>query len=393
MTSYFLVIGKRIFLIFSIFFVFSSYAFGKSLKVITYNVWHGLSPQGYYIKSKELEFKERKSQRVEMHIKAFKEQNADILFLQEVNPITPFFGKSLAKKYAKALGMDVVTQQDNCGIKIFNLGLPYNLNTGLVILAKKSLNLGKLLSKKLSGSMGGCFSIFSFQLSEFRYALFAEVEIDNKKTLIVNTHLHHGSSMAVLGPTFKRLLLNGVLRQTAYEDIARQVKRGEKRRYSEAWRLLKTLETVKYKRGYENVILSGDFNASPRSDTIQLVKNSGFVSLGAHKTWVPRKNKNISDFSEDFDPPYSFPIRSRLSTEDLLEKKGEPKDVFYYTKKEVEALRSVFYREQLLPIKLDYIFVSKSIAQRAMKTQLFGHQEQNGLHGSDHFGVVSQLNL
>ena len=81
---------------------------------------------------------------------------------------------------------------DNAGLKIFSLGLPTNLRSGLAILAKKGLGLKKLGARKLSGHPGGCSRVGSFQFHEFRYALAAGVRVQDTDLLLMNTHLHHG---------------------------------------------------------------------------------------------------------------------------------------------------------------------------------------------------------
>ena len=119
-----------IFLVFSLVLVLP-----ETLKIVTYNTWYGLDGHGL-LKMGEYEDAKIRAKRLDLLIEGLKELKPDIIFLQEVNPVGRMPGK-----LKKALGYSAISKIYNGGIKIFGLGIPVNLNMGLVILAKKELKL------------------------------------------------------------------------------------------------------------------------------------------------------------------------------------------------------------------------------------------------------------
>ena len=107
-----------------------------TLKVINYNLWHGLG-EGF-LKREELEPSSYKKQRFQEQMRLLEEAKPDILFLQEVNPVS-----SLPGKMAKDLGMTSIFQNTNCGISFLGLGLPINLDMGIAILVRPPLKIKK----------------------------------------------------------------------------------------------------------------------------------------------------------------------------------------------------------------------------------------------------------
>src|SRR3954453_16925854 len=155
------------------------------MKVLTFNAWHGLNGKGT-LSHGELETPAGRASRLERQVSKLAECGPDLAFLQEVNPLA-----RRLPQLARALSMKAVSQSDLCGIKIWGQGVPANLASGLVILAK--YDLLKLEGLRLSGSRWSFATpSFSFQLVETRYALLAELTNSPiGRLLIVNTHLHH----------------------------------------------------------------------------------------------------------------------------------------------------------------------------------------------------------
>ena len=157
-------------------------------RFLTYNLWHGLSPASP-LAFAALEPKGRRDLREAEQIRLFQELKPDLCFFQEVNPVFP-----RVQTLTRQTGMSAVLQPDLVGLKLFGLGLPVNLHSGLVILAAKSLGLKKLAGVSLSRpGTHWVHNWGSWQLKEERFALFAEAMLPNwGRVLIVNTHLHHG---------------------------------------------------------------------------------------------------------------------------------------------------------------------------------------------------------
>src|SRR4051812_38490295 len=128
------------------------------MKLITYNVWHGLNGSGI-LKFGELEPAGRRTERIHYQLRNLQQLDPDILFLQEMNPVM-----ELSRQFARVLGMSVVSQIDQTGIKILEGGFPSNLQSGLSILAKRKWNLKKVGGIKLSGRRGFVSPFLSLQL-------------------------------------------------------------------------------------------------------------------------------------------------------------------------------------------------------------------------------------
>lgn len=372
----------------------SSNPSSSTLGLLSYNTWHGLNGKGWRAIG-ELEPPLRKEKRIQWQIKEIKKVSPDVLILQEINPLKTWRKKPLSQKYAEALELNFVEQVDNCGIKIFSFGVPHNLSSGLVILAKKSFELKKIKGLKLSGSWGGCSTRFNFQLSEFRYALFASLKLPHQHPstpplLIVNTHLHHGIEFTPeLQNKLQALLSSQRISQNSYQSIQNQLIQGRNRRTKEVETLMKEIESLK--KDYSGIILAGDFNMRPSNPSIQKILNHGFFDLGNLKenpksepdfyfqayqkeTWNHKKNPNHR-FQEH------FPLPVNLSSFD--EK----------SQKELKKLLKDFNQQ---PRRIDYIFVSKSMEEKVKSTFLFGTDsllklEKDSLIGSDHFGVLAFL--
>lgn len=83
------------------------------LRVLTFNVWHGLR-SGENNRKFPGEDPERRERRLEWQIEEVRRLDPDVLFFQEVNP-----AKGLAQRYAEAFGYDVLYKTTSCG---FHLG-------------------------------------------------------------------------------------------------------------------------------------------------------------------------------------------------------------------------------------------------------------------------------
>ena len=353
---------------------------GKKLKVLSFNIWHGLTPKGAismeYLVGKTREHFDR---RVEAQIKAIKDLDPDLIFLQEVNPVT-----EISKKYAKALNMDFIYLIDNCGVKVFQLGIPQPLFSGLVILAKKGLKLKLKKKVKLSGSFGFCHPILSLQFSEFRFALFGSISLEpEKEVLLVNTHLHHAFNPSfVIGPlveTAKKASLNE-LQTKAFTD---QVYGGEERRLAEVNKLLSTIESLKGQKNYFTTILAGDLNDIVESKTVQKVlkgcpEEKACVSFKPAYTFrnTPKPTYDTKKSkTRAFQVKFSFPYKA-------------PEEL---TEKQKTLINSVFIRANDIPKKIDYIFLGPSI--KVTSYSLFGDEPYSNLFLSDHFGVLADIEI
>jgi len=333
----------------------------SELKIITYNLWHGLSGEGF-VAFGELEPAGRSLRRFQWQLQRLQELDADIIFLQEVNQLA-----HRADKLAQFLQMDQIHQLDQAGLKFLGWGLPYNLNTGLVILAKKKLKLKKLEGFKLSGPrLSLNQDLMSFQWKELRYALLGEITWNQKKYLLANTHLHHGLEMRpVLEELIHHELRRGQLRGSDAQEFLDQILVGQRRREMEVSVLLKHLNGI---RG--SIVLAGDFNEEPDSSLLQSFYDRGFVS--GHDmdvmTWSPDENRENHRYSKNL----QIPIKLKTLGQGAR-----------------RTLTKIYKEWDARPRKIDYILaqglVFKTNTQRIMDVPM------DGLLGSDHFGLYARV--
>jgi endonuclease/exonuclease/phosphatase family metal-dependent hydrolase len=341
---------------------------GKTvLTFLTYNLWHGLNPVGY-AKFEEYETPAGREDRLQGFLAQARALDPDVIFLQEVNP-----APVLAKRIAKELGYDYVAIVDNAGLKIGSVGMPSNLRSGLAIVARKNLNLKGLGHKKLSGGQGRASAFFSIQLSEFRYAHAAQITVNGKDVLLVNTHLHHGLEVtADLELAMGELVAKGTISQEYSDEAIRTGKGATKRRQGELKNAIALAKSV----GMMNrpMLFAGDFNASPDAKELMWLKNDlGFVSVTKDDdpatriyTWDPDKNQN-SHLAAEFKPANEY--------EEFLKQ--------YLVKRVVLTQR-----------RLDYIFyrnVTDNI--QVIESGLFGDTPYKEKMASDHFGIWAKVEI
>ena len=165
-----------------------------TFKVVTYNVWHGLNAGSFWVTPSETP--ERNKARFQLQIAQLVRVNADVVFLQEVNPLPQRALDYVNELRAHGLEYSEVHQVDACGIRVSqNRALISELNNGLVILAKTALQLRPIEGLKLNGGVGTCKSTWGFQLEELRYALVAEITMSGtqEKYLVASVHQHFGA--------------------------------------------------------------------------------------------------------------------------------------------------------------------------------------------------------
>ena len=336
-----------------------------TLKIINYNLWHGLG-EGF-LKREELEPSSHKKKRFQQQMRLLKEAKPDILFLQEVNPVS-----SLPGKIAKELGMAAVFQNTNCGVSFLGLGLPINLDMGIAILVRSPLKIKKIQGLKLSGPPGFCNPYLTFQYAEFRYALFALAHHPQYGSfLLANTHFHHGVEWSdPVREKIKDWETSGVLTSSQKAELNETIEASNLRRESELKNLFSQIkELQKY---YENLplILAGDFNVT--------------VSSPIYKKII--ETYKLKDSTEVYSPiPYTWNAEANKKNHQYTEKFGVAVPTF--NKEEVESFFIEYDRRQR---RIDYVFFSSNIDM--LSHSLFADQPgDQGIIGSDHFGVTVSI--
>jgi endonuclease/exonuclease/phosphatase family metal-dependent hydrolase len=330
------------------------------MKILTFNAWHGLDGKGT-LSHGELESPLVRACRLERQVRKLAECAPDLAFLQEVNPL----GKRLPQ-LARALSMEAVSQSDLSGIKIWGKGVPANLSSGLAILAKDELR--KLEGLRLSGSRWSFATAdFSFQLSETRYALLAELRNSIMgRLLVVNAHLHHGlEPNASLLEKLQRLFDDKVVSAAQRNEIVKLMGGARERRCGEGRRLVDRIE--KLAPSYDGVILAGDMNADPESAVIEFLRSHHLVDIvpAGINTWDKAANAHVFQLSESF----------QLTIPDFG----------------IAPLKDILRTHEARPTRLDYIFMSKNLSKRVQSVSLFGHDMLPEESISDHFGIFATL--
>ncbi|MCB0364419.1 MAG: endonuclease/exonuclease/phosphatase family protein [Bdellovibrionaceae bacterium] len=340
-----------------------------AVRLLTYNLWHGLDGQGLLFFG-ELEPRKRKLARAQVQIECLRRWSADLLFLQEVNPLFP-----AAYYYSSQLGKDHISQMDLSGIKLLGFGPPFNLQSGQVILAPKKWRLRSLGGEQLSGDRPANQGLFSFQLRESRYALFGEMEHPSwGRVLLANVHLHHGleydNSWNLI---LNRAVQEGELLESERRILQRQLLKGDVRREKEVNRLLLKIESLSSK--YDLVLVAGDFNSSPASPVVRMMHSAGFQDswLASGQalpglTWSHQGNEENHAFNDGFQGGFTW------------DEDAGPESIR-------GRLLSLAHEAERRPRRIDYLFYRTS-HKVLLKTELFtGQSEESDLFGSDHFGL------
>ena len=326
---------------------------------------------------RELEPAGRKLERYQIQIENLKKLNADVVFLQEVSPI-----QDRAHEF-EAIGYEVCLQVDQSGLKFFGFGLPANLSTGLMILAKPEFNMKKLFGQKLSGNPGFTGVDFSFQVTENRYAVFAaSTHADFGRTLFACTHLHHGTeNTELIESMLTRALQSGVLNAEEYETSKSEIKAADLRRKNELDIMFSAVHV--FEKNFDQVILAGDFNSSESSKAYEQVIDEKYLDTyrSEHQdktsdlypgyTWDISQNAENIGYGHDFELPMSSFGRSDVR--DLFNEYNDRKR------------------------RIDFIFLkalNKKIEIKILDSKLIKFESASkGILGSDHLAVMTSLGI
>ena len=253
------------------------------LRLLTYNVWHGLdhtnpwlmlpvfgAPQERSRKTKILEGLSRF--RLKAKESAGDEVSAEFFMLQELNPV----GRQLAS-LASALQMQSAQAEVNVGLRIGNYSYPPFLQEGLGSLWRGPFTNIKNFRWILSGHTPDVnlrlplpfpkHLPLTLQTGERRGALVVTAQLGALQFCFINTHLHHGSP--ALGASTQRIVELNVL--------------------------LEELEHLE--PDFDFVFLGGDFNADLHHPEHDLIISKGFKELSLTKsakaidTWDPKINE------------------------------------------------------------------------------------------------------
>jgi len=330
----------------------------QTLKVLTMNIWSGLDYRGT-LRMGEYEPDSIRTGRLLLLAQALKEKQPDIVALQECNPVG-----SVGSFLAEHLGYDCITQRANGGLKIGSLGIPMNLNEGLVLLAKKNLYLDFVDVVDLSRTLGAFGNGFSFHSADQNIALIGSVTIGTIKLLVVNTHLSASVPNDDGARTKLTELMTGKkIPEHEQEAVRLEFQEQSGSRKKEVARLREALEARSFGAP---VILLGDFNAAPESEEIESLRVEFLDCTPASQrdepTWDPAANPNIG---------YSTKSDTNATVPEEL---------------------SAWYDG--MPRRIDHIFLKGRFSSADVRSiSLFADKAKSGLFLSDHFGLLAEIDL
>jgi endonuclease/exonuclease/phosphatase family metal-dependent hydrolase len=345
------------------------------MRFLTFNLWHGLSPSSP-VTMEALEPAGRKVLRERLQLEVIRQTGADIQFFQEVNPVA-----RRAQALADAAEAEYASQGDLTGVKLFGLGLPYNLNSGLVTTVGRKWGIKPLGAVSLSRPGTQLVRPWgSWQLKEERFALFAETLLPGwGKVLLVNAHIHHGlESTDKLANELLELAEELELSASAVSELKERLAKGNAKREAEVAELFRAVDERSGR--FEAVVIAGDLNARPENQiSVQ------FAKLGFRDAW---KEANPDDPGLTYDATRNeanhllqknFPLT--LMVEDLS-----------FSAKIKDSLLAMARRHEMLPRRIDYIyFRAKSVKLKCKSARLIGVPGPQELAPSDHFGVLAEI--
>ncbi|MGE4133213.1 MAG: endonuclease/exonuclease/phosphatase family protein [Bdellovibrionales bacterium] len=347
------------------------------MRIVTFNLWHGLSPSNP-LAFEALEPTTRRKLRESEQVRVLKEASPDFVFLQEVNPVS-----DRVQELGQALNLSTEYQPDLVGVKVFGIGLPLNLNSGLVIGAGHGHGLKRVQAISLSRpGFNWVRKWGSWQLREERFALLCESLVpDVGRILLINTHLHHGLES---DPEFEKRIdewtASQELNSTFTSELKERIRKADARRMNEMAFILRTI--AEHEKRYSAVVLCGDLNSTPGSELFHALREIGFQD-----SW---------EIAHPQDPGYTFDrlkneanhlLQSRFPISLMIE------DLTFSS--EVKAgLMNLAREQENRPRRIDYVWVrSRNGRVKVKGAQLLGAPDAEGLAPSDHFGVQVDLEV
>ncbi len=327
------------------------------LKLMTINVWSGLTYKGLF-KMKYYESRARREARYQALLASIREQQPDVIGLSEANPCPDYL-----ERLARDLDYDYCYHMGASGVRLGRCGLPVNFREGDAILARRGLRL-KYRGRKHLGGEGIVRNLFSWHTYDHTQLVLASIEVQGRELYIAQTHWHASP------------ILNQQTRDKAHE-LAKDYPPGQLEQAlkflqrDELWKLGEARRTVRFLQRRVPVaaplVLMGDFNAEMHWTEMRMLSEAGFVD--AHEvagrddgyTWNMSTNLNLMEH---------YQIDGRM--ESLYE------HLHTADESEPRVIDHILFNGDRNCIKSAALCCDKLYA---------------GVHASDHYGVVVQLEL
>lgn len=332
------------------------------MRFVTLNVWSGFNYRGK-AKLGYFETEAARRHREELLIEGLKALDADVIFLNEVNPVPAQTGR-----LRRALKMDAVSHIGVSGVKIGRIGFPVNLREADVILARPDLKMKPLGRVHLAGR-GFVSDFASFHTGNLTQAVAVELQTGEGRSFCAVV-THWLACPEWKGGTLDRTALAAVASRRGFgmHEIAAAVQRMEndrKLKRQEASRLLSFID--KTVPPDMPVVIGGDFNAGPDWESVQMIAAAGFSDLfaaageGKGFSWDPLRNLNIA----------------RYYGEEAERAKPHLYDTFHDI-------------DELIPRRIDYLW-ARGFDRVESCRLCFDDVPEGDFPASDHFGVTADI--
>ena len=338
----------------------------SALRLLTINVWSGLDYKGS-LRFGEYESRRQRRARYHSLLAQIRGQNPDIIFLQEVNPAAGF-----SARLARDLGFSRCHQVCIGGIKLGPLGIPSNCKEGNAILARKSLRLQKVEDWKLSGSFGLFGDALTIHFDQAIFAQWARIFVDDRPIHLVNVHLVAVPSGAdpALAVDWEAMRLQKGMPEKEYLQALQQWRRNQGRQKIELQRLVTHLK--KFSPAIP-LIVGGDFNIPDTSPLISEFQ----AAAGLQDTFRAEKEEKMFSWN-------GTENRNVLFSSSRTDRIGKPLQGY--------DLLTALYDSR--PRRIDYLFCSRHFLAADIRSGgIVLDAELDGVHASDHFGVLAELEV
>ncbi len=346
------------------------------MRILSFNLWHGLSPAGP-LAFEALEPDSRRRLREDLQVETIQSLNPDFCFFQEVNPII-----TRGPALRQALKMVGEFQGDLVGLKVLGVGLPFNLHSGLAILASRRMGVKWVDAVSLSRPGFNWVRMWaSWQLREERFALLSESIVPGVgKVLMVNTHLHHGMDMtAEFEAEIDKMCETYELKTSFISELKERLRRGDERRRQEVAVLMETVK--RYEKRYSAIVICGDLNAVGDSDLFPIFREMGF-----RDAWVEAHPTDPGHTFDRVNNTANHLLQSRFPLSLVLE------DLTFSVKTK-EHLLGLARGQESRPRRIDYVWFRSTVPLKVTQAELVGKPNAEGLAPSDHFGVCVDLEV
>lgn len=334
----------------------------NELRLMTINIWSGLDYKGT-LSMGEYESGDVRGKRFRALAAEIRRLSPDIIGINEANPLPDY-----AEKLAAETGYDCLYHVGVSGLRVWRVGLPWNLREGDAILAKKDLALAYVGREQLSGGL--VLNNLSCNTTDATQVLLGRVRVNGEDVYIAVTHWHYSAlDDARSRGLLERLKKEGGYPDSALADALTSLAADCKWRRDEAGRMYSFLE--KNVPAGKKLFVLGDLNATTGTPEVQRFLSGGYTdTFGAATkapgyTWDAANNSNIRKYYLDVPP--------------------KKHDSLYEKMTSMNDGRSV---------RIDFILANRALPAGMVRGSFLcctGYYE--GAQPSDHFGVFSVIRM